>query len=215
MPPTTLIDDRKPAHDKSDVRQSRITDHSTPLDFTEMYERYYGYVVRLIASKGIHHADAEDVAQKILTRFYERDSLNFYKPDHVTLHGGVEYTTKFTTFLSGFVVTYLQHHLSRQTIVDNRLILGYGDEGLELEETPYDQDFTGPEYVEALTEIHRRLSGAEVQSTIVLADLFEAMREQISYTGKYATSKLAEQFGVSPAHIRTYIALIRTQLEGL
>jgi hypothetical protein len=212
-----------------DVRQSRITDHSVPESFTELYDRYYGYVVRLVKRRGIAHSDVEDVAQTIFAHFYRRGSLEYFDAERVDVHDGREYTAKFTTFLSGFVVTYLQHHLTMQERNENRMVRSGGLDSLMEDPTEenswvntrgprYDDDHSRVEYVEFVENLHVRLSSVKPRSARTVCDLpvfFEAIRKQIEVNGKYDADELAAQFGVARRTIHNWLGLLRAELNGL
>lgn len=198
-----------------------MQEHEVPADFTELYQRYYSYVVRLIISRGIAPSDAEDVAQIILTHFYRRNSLAHYSPDHRTAEGR---QAKFTTFLSGFVLVYLKHHLDRARIEEMRRAnmhpLSEEDplneysainrQGPRVEDA---QD--GPEYVEFVQEAHARLAAADFSGNCDLRELFEAMREQIAFTGAYNTAELAARFNAPVSTVQKWIGRLRTELAGM
>lgn len=205
--------------------KARITDHSVPADFTELFDRYYGYIVRLINRKGIHPNDVEDVAQAILLHFYRRDSLNHFDPSYRTKANGAEFEARFTTFLSGFVVTYLQHYLSSQARDQSRAALRIDETGDPLSEESWantrgprvEADHSEVEYHELVGTIHARLATVKTRpnSTCDLVALFEAMREQIALTGTYDSAALAASFNVPVSTIQNWIKRLRTELTGL
>lgn len=218
-PPTTLRQGRATGSYSAPVQHSRISDHSAPEDYTEFYARYYPYVVRLVIDRGISPSNAEDVAQSILEHFFKRNSLDFYDPEHVTERGK---TTQFTTFLSGFVLTYLRHHLDRARIEHAR------QEGLPIDEDPSNEhswantsgprtesDLSGPEFDEFLAAAHRSLSAAKFKGACSLVDLFDALREQVETTGTYSVQALANQFGSTPSTVQNWIVRLRAELADL
>lgn len=223
VPPTTVGLRPRSAND-APITQERVSVHTAPADFTEFYQRYYGYVVRLVSRRGISPANAEDVAQIILTHFFRHNALADYDPERLNSEGQ---SARFTTFLSGFVITYLQHHLNRARIEAARtesLDLFDGDplgenSWINLQGPRVTSDFSGPEYDDFIREAHRRLREEALAADFRGCDLvefFDAMREQVSLTGSIDTAALAEQFGVAVRTVQKWVQQrVRTALEGM
>lgn len=219
-PPVNLNTETWGNQARIEVDRRQVSDQAgVPVDFTELYQRYYGYVVRLISQRGIVYDDVEDVAHTILIHFFRHDALADYDPER-TFHGR---RARFTTFLSGFVLTYLQHHLDRQRIVTDRSTrLDLLTEDADEEDSwanrkgpSYNDDTTAPEYDELVGSIHARLEASTFNGSVNLVRLFEAMRVQIAETGAYNTAELSAQLGTNPSTLQNAIKRLRSELEGL
>lgn len=91
---------------------------SAPVDYDDLHRQYFDFTVRLVSRLGIR--DAEDVAQAILMRFWERDFLQEFNPDLTFDVRGKQVTAKFKSFLSAFIERYCRHYRERQGIHDTR-----------------------------------------------------------------------------------------------
>lgn len=203
----------------------RTSDY-VPEDYSDLFEHYWRYVVKLVRSFGIDDQNAEDVAMTILTKFLEKDALADYRPEFVSNHGGVARPAVFTTFLSGFVFAYVRHHRDRQTITKRR-------EPAMLD-APVAQDGTATTWIEMygpvepedhddiyhddlVRAIRRSLEAMppSARAHVNIVALFDRMVAQISTTGQYDTAALAAEFGVSQSAIRNWILRLRDEISNV
>lgn len=207
------------------VRQSR-TENIVPENFSELFDHYYGYVVRLVADNGIFADHAEDVAMTILMHFFRHNALADFDPNFKSNHSGVVRPARFMTFLSGFVLLYLKHHrvmqakkMSREPISLDAIV--YGDEGndsetwLDIHGPAGDPGVERVEYLDTVAGIRRRLADVRPrtdQDKFNALEFFEAMREQVALTDTYNTRELAKRFGVATSTIQNWVKRLRAEL---
>lgn len=207
------------------VKQAR-TENIVPDSFSELFDHYYGYVVRLVADNGIVADNAEDVAMTILLHFFRRDALGFYDPNFTTNHSGVTRQARFSTFLSGFVLEYLKHHrvmqskkMSREPISLDAIV--HNDEGsdsdtwLDIHGPAHDPGEEAVEYLDTVASIRRRLADVRPrteQDKFNALEFFEAVREQVYLTDTYSVQDLAKRFGVATSTIQAWMKRLRKEL---
>lgn len=195
-----------------------------PTTFSDMFQHYYPYVVKLVAKMGIDQQSTEDVAMTILTKFYEKDALSDFDPTFQTSHGGVVRSAKFRTFLSGFVVTYVQHYRTRQTKQAYRECISTDQPSNQFEGLTW-LDFHGPsvtdnhedlEEQDLLRGIRAHLlesSSSNNQDRCNLPEFFEAIQTQLEVLGKIDVAALSVTFGVCNASVRNWIKRLRTEVS--
>lgn len=199
-----------------------------PQDFSEMFDRYYDYVVRLVAQSGIDFQNAEDVAMTILTKFFEKDALSDFDPEYTTEYGGVTRKAVFRTFLSGFVKTYVRHYKDRQRLQAQRegfstdtVMFTYAESG----EYATWMDLNGPTYEETHEELHAQdlivairthlatVPPRNAQDQCNLAALFESVLVQTYEDGSVDTAALATQFSVSKTSVQNWLKRLRAEVS--
>ena len=89
-------------------------------NYRGLFEQYWGFSVAFVTSQGIRADEAPDVAAAILARFWERDFLAVYSPEHRSARPGVSGFVTFKSFLSGFLAVYCRHHRDKQRLRDTR-----------------------------------------------------------------------------------------------
>ncbi len=168
---------------------------------------------------GIDAQNAEDIAQTILTTFFEKDALSDFNPEYESEYKGVRRKAQFRTFLTGFVGVYVRHYRDRQGLqrtregmsTDTPVRLSDEDESTWIEEF-------GPEVVEEYEDLHfvdfvlsvrGRLTGDEQ-----LVNLFNAIVRQVHNDGALNTTELAEEFGCSRTAIRNRIQKLRDLISA-
>lgn len=211
------------------VPRARLTGDYIPTSFEDMYAYYYEFVVANVISQGIDPQNAEDVAQAILIRFYERKSLEHFDPEYVTVHEGVERRAVFRTFLSGFVLTYVKHHRSMQ---HKRVVR----EGVSLDRSTSNKDGVSnettigdliavvdedPGYVEAearqtIAKIRAHLAALPPVNSQDLCDMpafFDQIQLHAEAYGRPNITELAAHFGVSKVSIQTWLKRLRREVS--
>lgn len=213
------------------IQGPKLNSDFIPGTYSDMFQHYYTYVVKMVTKLGIDPQNAEDVAMTILSKFIEKDALADFDPDFQSSYGGVKRTAKFRTFLSGFVATYVQHHRTRQmkqayremrstnqpVVSDSSNNSGdaviewielYGPNVIDEHEDLAEQDL--------IRQIRTRLTASGVrnnQDRCNLADFFEAVLEQSNETGKVDVTALSVQFGVSKTTIQNWIKRLRSEVS--
>lgn len=194
-----------------------------PASFEELHATYYKYVVGLVRKLGIEPQRAEDVAQDILLRLYERNIIEMFDPDKVIKHRGEVRPARFKSFLSSHVEHYVRGKRERQNINLRREPLKCdqpvsdgGPAWIEVFGPTEGLDTSDLEMGELLTAIRAHLATVPRRSKQDIADLprlFECMWAQAETTGKYDVKILMKIFGVSNTAIHSWIGLLRTQIR--
>lgn len=197
-----------------------------PTSFEDLFSAYYPYVVRLVTRKGISPQNAEDVAMTILTTFYEKDVLSDFDPQRTVVHQGKARTTKFTTFLSGFVLIYLQHYRDRQNIHGRRepaimnMPVGRQAENLSSEwgevfSAPTVETYDSLFMEDLVNDISRHLGAIEEssRSRVQMKEFFSRVLVMVNVEGSVNTATLAAEYKVSRESIRTWLLRLRTEID--
>lgn len=198
---------------------------SAPQDYAELFHTYYPYVVNLVNKFGITEDNKEDVASEILTRFMERGFLEKFDPSLTFFYNGEQRPARFKTFLSRFVLTYVQGHYDKQKRIAKRETQlcdvmfreswGHGAEALRWVDL-YGDSHEGHEeaVLDAVREedlargLRNYLADIPHRSTgdrCDLVALFDAVRTQCLDKGCYDITALKEQFSVSSTAMHTWI----------
>lgn len=203
------------------------TTELVPSSFEQMYEHYYTYVLQLTVRGGIDRQEAEDVAQTILTRFYERDALSDFDPEFTSVYDGVIRKATFSTFLSGFVTIYLRHHRERHIIRKSRELTLVdqpqnikGDDlsvtWVEVNCEPHMDRVDTIEEIQMIREIQDRLDALPPKKAREKTDLstfFRAVLEQAYGGDGVNVPKLAEQFNVTGTTIHNWMLRLRDEVQ--
>lgn len=76
-----------------------------PADYNSLAIGYRNLVLAAADRVGIPHQDAEDAAQEILTKFWIKGGLDFYKPDEFTVSGRKpKFASMFRSWTSMFML---------------------------------------------------------------------------------------------------------------
>lgn len=204
-----------------------------PSDYAELHRNYYEYVVHLVYRQGIDYQAKEDVASEILLRFYERDFLSKYDPARVFEYAGEARPARFKTFLSSFVLTYVQSYRDRQrrrwerelNLIDHPSFHEGGEasfldsyvcstEGvlartLDVDEVN-DQLYIG--YIRTRLALVPRRSKKDICD---LARLFDAVVAQVHFEGKYNVRELQEIFGISSTATHSWLGWLRLNIRKI
>ena len=197
-----------------------------PASFEELYAHYFTYVVRYVVKLGIDPQNAEDVAQTVLQKFFEKDALSDFNPDYWE---GASRKALFITFLSGFVKLYVRHyrdreqkHIIREGNSINAPASSDDSSGAEWidvhghEYVSYTETYDDMHYRELVTGIRSRLSevrSSNSQDKCNLVDFFNAVLQQTYDDGKIDTAVLAEQFNVSKTSIQNWLKRLRAEVS--
>lgn len=215
MPPTTLA--------KSTTRTDFV-----PQTFDELYRHYFKYVVKYVIALGIEPQNAEDVAQTVLTKFFEKDVLSDYDPERYVQANGRIRKAVFGTFLSGFVRLYVMHYRDRQWVLKKR-------EGTSLDATlaPTENggsegspmDWTGPAITEEYEDLHfvnlvngirthlSHIPPRNAQDQCNMVEFFNVVLQQTYEDGKIDTIALSARFGVSKTSIQNWLKRLRHEVH--
>jgi DNA-directed RNA polymerase specialized sigma24 family protein len=233
MPVSALS--RSIANDRLDavVSRQRVLDSRrlpdfVPDSFEDMYRHYFPYVVRLVGYFGIDSQNAEDVAQNILAKFFEKRALEDFNPEYTSSHDGVIRSAVFRTFLSGFVKAYVRHYRDRQALQRDReglstdqVMFRYADSGegatwLDLNAPTYTDEHEELQEIELVTSIRARLAAVPPRNDQDRCDLpafFNAVLEQTYNDGKVDTAALALQFQVSKTTVQNWLKRLRAEVS--
>ncbi len=200
---------------------------AVPADYSELFQNYYGFVVRLVSIKGIDDANKEDVASDLLLRFLQRRSLEKFDPTLIFERDGELRPANFKTYLSAFVESYVRGYRDRQQKNRQR-------EALLLDVTVESSDNGGrvswvelnaQEYGQSQASHEDDVLSMVVQENMVrslrahlatvprrnatdrcdLVALLDAIVVQIRASGDYSVEKLREQFGVSSTSMHNWV----------
>lgn len=197
---------------------SRTSLAYVPSDFSDLYEHYYAYVVRLIQSRGVLGEEADDIAMTILATFFEKDALSDFDPER---------EVKFGSFLSGFVLIYLRHHRdmlykrkNREPVILDRPV---GDENnpttlrdvlftekVNVSEVEY-ADLLYSDLVRAVDQ-HLGALPRNSRSTVDLQTLFRLVVAQVEQYGKIDLAELSEIFGVTKNGVSYWLPTLRDEV---
>ncbi len=198
-----------------------------PSSFEELYSHYYSYVVKYVVKLGITPQNAEDVAQTVLAKFFEKDALSNFDQNY--FEGSRK--ALFTTFLSGFVELYVRHYRDRQQkqeyregksiylftpgagkedMGDNHSI-EWSDPYLPRTEETY-EDFHFRELVHGIRAHLGAVRSTNSQDRCNMVDFFNAVLEQTYNDGKIDTLALSAQFGVSKTSIQNWLKRLRAEV---
>lgn len=219
------------------VAISAVDHMSAPKNYAELFQKYYPYVVNLVAKLGITDDNKEDVASEILTRFMERGFLDKFDPSLVFSYQGNPRPARFKSFLSKFVFTYAQGHLDKQRRLIRReaqicdLPLSDGgsvckDPGQTRWVDQYGPPSPGHEEAVLnvlmeqnladalrahLASVPRRSSGDRCD----LVAVFDAVRAQVLDKGCYDINGLKDLFGVSPTAMHTWVWWLKENIASV
>lgn len=216
--PTTLAPANPSPRTRTDV---------VPATFDELYRHYYSYVVRYVIALGIEPRNAEDVAQTVLQKFFEKDVLSDYDPDHYVEAEGRTRKAMFGTFLSGFVRLYVRHYRDRQWVLQKREgtsldTSSRDDDGKDgsnsdfLSGVTFEEQHEDLHFIELVTGIRAHLSTVaprNAQDQCNMVDFFNAVLQQTYEDGKIDTEALKEQFGVSKTSIQNWLKRLRNEVS--
>jgi hypothetical protein len=211
-----------------------VVDHvSAPKSYDELFRKYYLYVVNLVNKHGITDDNKEDVASEILTRFMERGFLDVFDSSLVFEFNGEKRPARFKSFLSKFVLTYVQGHCDKQKRLAKRewyvcdmqvqpektgsevvrWVDLYGDphEGHEdaVLEVIMEQGLAQG-LREHLATVPRRAHGDRCD----LVALFDAVREQALDRGHIDIKALKDVFGVSPTAMHSWVWWLKENIAA-
>lgn len=207
--------------------QTLVKNH-VPADFTELFGHYYDYVVRLVKKAGIEPQNAEDVAMTILSKFYEKDALSDYDPTRTREINGVARTTQFSTFLSGFVLVYVQHYRDRQNVtkwrevlkVDSTVTVG-GPDGAEKNWLDVQGHVTRDDHDDLLlqdlaasiTAHLKTREGTGRARRVALTDFFSRLMVEVTVDARINVARLAEEYQVSPQAVYKWLDTLRAEID--
>jgi hypothetical protein len=205
---------------------------SAPRDYADLFKTYYSYVINLCGQFGIDENNKEDAACEILLRFMERGSLEKFDPSLRFDYKGEQRPARFKSYLSRAVDMYSrgirdkQHKLARreQQLCDTvpigpalqreqsyqstanlaswAEVFGVGqDDHADAVENMIDFDAESAALRAMLAEIPRRNSHDRCD----LAELFDAVRAQVTAFGEYDIAILKDKFGVSTTAMHSWM----------
>lgn len=199
-----------------------LTTSVVPANYSELFEHYYPYVIKLVRSFNIAEDDVEDVAMIILTKFLEKDSLSHYDAEHITKAGK---PTEFLTFLSGFVSAYIKHYVHRQYVLRRRHPVSVDTEvsshgggqpavpWMEVYGPKHYDDHREVEDEQFLARTRAQLATVPVVGKRDLSLLFEMIVLQLEETGRMNMEELSNLFDVSWGSINNWVKALRNYVE--
>lgn len=205
-----------------------------PRNYEELFHQYWDYVVAFLRSHGIEEQNKEDVASECFERFYERDILSMWNPDHRVLYKGQERRVKFKSWLTGFLKLYVLGHRDRQTKQQSRYPLwcdtpvmtggGHTDsqditwlelngEHVDSHENDVVDLISAQESANELRAYLMTIPPRSKNDTCDLPALFDACRDQIDRYGvptnpnvsPFRIAELADHFGVSTTSMNQWV----------
>ncbi len=200
---------------------------TAPSDYADLFRKYYSYVVALVRRSGIDESRAEDVAQEILMRFFERDFLAEFDPTLVFTYDGKSRPARFKSFLTKIVLSYVRGHWDKQQINKSRepllcdtiVTADHGQSGQNNRITTWIETFgqtvDGPEddILELLSEaalvaeLRAYLAAVPKRSrydTCDLVALFDLVVEQIRARGELDATAIRRHFNISTTAVHSW-----------
>lgn len=200
---------------------------TAPSSYEEAFRHYSKYVIRLVQEFGIEAQQAEDVAQILWMKFFEKDVLGDYDPEYTWVYKGRTCRASFRTFLNGFVRTYVYHYVLRQQLGHERepfstdMTFGQGDEEVawyDLAVNAVEDDHDALLAYDLVRSISVRLAAIPPRSgndRCRLDQVFQAVADQVESLGKIDAMGLARHFKVSKNTAHTWLARLREGLVGI
>lgn len=194
---------------------------TVPATNAEVFEIYYNHIKFLIRKYGFHEELVEDMASILMLKFVEKEVLADYDPSHAS-------TANFKTFLSGFVMSYLYHHMTRERrkrdieaySTDYSYTLDDGSMDLFIDQCPetYVSDEENIETLDLIIDIRKYLSEnpkvmAKQTRAVKLEDFFSKVLEQVETQGSVNGKELAAFYGVSTTTISNWMKILRQHVE--
>lgn len=210
---------------------------SAPVDYADLFRRYYSYVVALVRRAGIDDNRAEDVASDILLRFLERGFLDKFDPTLVFHYDGQERPARFKSFLSKFVLAYCRGHWDKQQrdkyreplVCDSPLfettqsMMGAGQIVRWIE--AHGEHAPGADVVVAemfgeadlINELRTYLANVPRRSkfdTCDLVALFDTVVDQVRNDGAWNAAEIRAKFGISTTAVHSWMWWMRTNIAA-
>lgn len=184
----------------------------------EVFEQYYPHVKFLVSKAGIRKDYVDDYAMVLITKFMERGMLKKYDPTHLTEVDGVNRTTNFKTFLSGFVNAYLRSFAKRDAINASRSFYSSDMQMGENKDIPL-LDYLGmsvpenTEDIEVAELIQTVRDSLKKSGSQNMSLFFEMVLLQVEEHGKVDVGELSEMFEVTRSSIYNWIKKLRVEFE--
>lgn len=194
---------------------------SVPRTNAEVFETYYNHVKFLIRKYGFHEELVEDMAGILMLKFVEKDVLADYDPERLSTNNK---TANFKTFLSGFVMSYLYHYMSREIrrrdieafSTDYSYTLEDGDMDLWMDHLPEGQVDDEYDYqtLDLIIDIRNYLKDnpkvmGKKHEPVTLEHFFSSVMRQVDEQGQVNSKELQEEFGVSKTTISNWMRTLR------
>lgn len=192
-----------------------------PATNAEVFEIYYQHIKFLIRKYGFHEELVEDMAALLMLKFVEKDVLSDYDPTRLSSNNK---TANFKTFLSGFVMSYLFHYMSREIrrrdheaySLNYSYTLEDGDTDLWLDQLPEGRVDDEYEYqtVDLIIDIRNFLQEnpkvmGPKHAPVTLETFFSSVMRQVEEQGQVNSKELQEEFGVSKTTISNWLRTLR------
>jgi DNA-directed RNA polymerase specialized sigma24 family protein len=196
---------------------TRTPDRRTaPSDYGQLYTEYFDYIKLLVQNYGIQEWNAEDVADEILLKFYEKGFLEKFDPEFTAEVGGRRRRSSFTGFLSGFTwkytLAYRDQQMTRMRREPHHLQDRVGEDG-EWGDIYLPSSDDGTNVVDTVDLIERGrayLATLPIRGTRDLPRVFEMCERMMVEDGAIDRHKIAEALDVSP----TAVCLIMKDLRA-
>lgn len=180
-----------------------------PPDYDTWALQYRTYTIRMCVRFGVKF-NVEDVAQAIMTRFMERDSLGVFTPDW----GSKSATgrSNFRSYYTRFILTYVTGMVRNETryLRKHSLIFDapIGEDGTtwgDLSAPSHYDDLSGPEFEQTVAGLRERIDNdALVDAVLALAQ-----------NGPVRQNGLRDQLGCDANAARSGLAAVRAALQDL
>lgn len=189
-----------------------------PSSEAEVFEQYYAHVKFLVSRAGIRRDYVEDYAMALMVKFVERGMLGKYDPEYLSEVDGIQRTSTFKTFLSGFVNSYLLGFAKRDSINASRSLYSSDMRLGDNYDIPL-LDYLGitvsddTEEVEAADLVRAVRASLEKSGKKNLLLFFEMVLLQLEEYGKVEVKELAEMFEVTRTTIHNWLKKLRAEFE--
>jgi len=194
-----------------------------PKNYEELFEQYWDMVCGLVRKAGI--TEYEDAAMDILLKFFEKDFLSKFEGDK-GFEGadGVVRTTKFSTFLAGFVSKYVLQsrdkqmtRMKKEPIHLQQPVGGEADDStwIEVYATRHLDDTTlqNVEYEALVKETQKYLADLPIRGTRDLALVFSMCVEMLYMDGRIDRKVIAKRLNVSDTAVCLIFKDLRQALQ--
>lgn len=187
-----------------------------PTSYDEMFRHYYPYVCKLVRRFGVPDDLHEDVSMILVTKFIEKNMLEQFDPERVGADG---MPVQFASFLSGFVVAYVRHYVTRARVEYDRerTYVDQTDNSNGRADTPerqswldrkgfrHEDDVSKVEYELLLVSIRKHLGSLSVRGKKNFLLLFDLVVYQLEERGRTHIRELAGLFEVSEPAVSNWL----------
>lgn len=181
---------------------------NAPPSYDVFFKQYMSYTHTMCYRFGVAR-DVEDVAQSIMTRFMERDSLGVFTPSWGSQSASGR--SNFRSYYSRFILTYVTglkrnaaRHAARHLLVFDAPIDEGGTTWADVQAPSHEDDYGRVEFEEAIAALRSRVDPGLVDAVLMLAQ-----------DGPVKQGDLREVLGVKLRTAKTGLESVRAALRDV